>query len=299
MEADLRGVGAEGEEAVGEGLGSDEKQSGECEHPTGGGEVRGVIEADLGVRSVEADDDRQVADFQQREQMHADVTEIDVEHLRAMVMERGEETVGFAAVDGDGAVQQRLLDKAAELMGARLGQDDDGIERKLGCVLALLAENDGSKRAECRDLPIYVQHLGFKKSDHILHCDRRFGSAQVSIHEKGCAESSLDPRCYDLMFPTSMRREVEILNALGLHARPASEFVRAVQKFASEVVIHRGEDTFSAGSILEVLMANLDFGTRMTIEAVGPDAEAALDRLSELLVEFRDQEERERPAATN
>jgi len=96
-----------------------------------------------------------------------------------------------------------------------------------------------------------------------------------------------------------MRREVEILNALGLHARPASEFVRAVQKFASEVVIHRGEDTFSAGSILEVLMANLDFGTRMTIEAVGPDAEAALDRLSELLVEFRDQEERERPAATN
>jgi len=96
------------------------------------------------------------------------------------------------------------------------------------------------------------------------------------------------------MFPTSMRREVEILNELGLHARPASEFVRAVQKFQSEVVIHKGEDTFSAGSILEVLMANLDCGTRMTIEATGPDAEAALNRLGQLLVEFREQEEREK-----
>ena len=299
MEADLRGVGAEGEEAVGEGLGSDEKQSGECEHPTGGGEVRGVIEADLGVRSVEADDDRQVADFQQREEMHADVAEINMQQPRAALLQGGENAARLGAVDGDGPVEELLLYEAPELVGAGLGQDDDFAKRKLRGVLALLAENDGSKRAECRDLPIYVQHLGFKKSDHILHCDRRFGSAQVSIHEKGCAESSLDPRCYDLMFPTSMRREVEILNALGLHARPASEFVRAVQKFASEVVIHRGEDTFSAGSILEVLMANLDFGTRMTIEAVGPDAEAALDRLSELLVEFRDQEERERPAATN
>ena len=88
-----------------------------------------------------------------------------------------------------------------------------------------------------------------------------------------------------------MRREVEILNPLGLHARPAAEFVRCVHTFSSEVTIRKGEENFSAHSILEVLSANLDCGSRITIEAVGPDARQALDRLEKLLFEFKEQEE--------
>lgn len=91
-----------------------------------------------------------------------------------------------------------------------------------------------------------------------------------------------------------MRREVEVLNELGLHARPAAEFVRACQKFECEVLIWRATDCYSAASILEVLSANLDCGTRMTIEAIGSDAEEALDRLTRLLEEFREQEEKEK-----
>ncbi|MGB8169684.1 MAG: HPr family phosphocarrier protein [Chthoniobacteraceae bacterium] len=136
-----------------------------------------------------------------------------------------------------------------------------------------------------------MQHLRLEKGDYILRRDRRL----VLGHEWVVAQSSLDSRRCDLMLPSSMRREVEILNELGLHARPAAEFVRAVQEFKSEITIRKGDggDVFSAGSILEVLTANLDCGSRMTIEAVGPDAAAALDRLAELLVEFRMQEERE------
>ncbi|HSI11558.1 MAG TPA: HPr family phosphocarrier protein [Chthoniobacter sp.] len=87
-----------------------------------------------------------------------------------------------------------------------------------------------------------------------------------------------------------MRREVEILNPLGLHARPAAEFVRTVHKFSSEITIRKGEEHFSAHSILEVLSANLDCGSRITIEAIGSDAEEALDRLEKLLFEFKEQE---------
>jgi phosphocarrier protein HPr len=108
----------------------------------------------------------------------------------------------------------------------------------------------------------------------------------------GFTQSSLDSRRGDLMFPITMRREVEILNELGLHARPAAEFVRAVQKFQSEVMIRKDEQPFSAASILEVLSANLDYGSKMTIEAIGPDAEKALDHLEWLLGEFREQERR-------
>lgn len=88
-----------------------------------------------------------------------------------------------------------------------------------------------------------------------------------------------------------MRKEVEILNPLGLHARPAAEFVRCVQKFSSEIAIQKGEEKFSAHSILEVLSANLDCGTRIVLEASGPDAAEALDELERLLFEFREQEE--------
>jgi len=87
-----------------------------------------------------------------------------------------------------------------------------------------------------------------------------------------------------------MKRELEVLNPLGLHARPAAEFVRAVHKFSSEITIKKGEEHFSAHSILEVLSANLDCGSRITIEAIGVDAEAALDRLEQLLFEFKEQE---------
>ena len=89
-----------------------------------------------------------------------------------------------------------------------------------------------------------------------------------------------------------MRIEVEILNELGLHARPAAEFVRCVQSFQSEVTLWKEGNSYSAASILEVLMANLDCGARLAIDADGPDAEQALERLQQLLVEFREQEKK-------
>jgi phosphotransferase system HPr (HPr) family protein len=76
-----------------------------------------------------------------------------------------------------------------------------------------------------------------------------------------------------------------------LHARPAAEFVRAVQTFDSEITIRKGDENFSGRSILEVLSANLDCGARVVLEAIGPDAEQALERLCGLLIEFKRQEE--------
>ena len=88
-----------------------------------------------------------------------------------------------------------------------------------------------------------------------------------------------------------MQLEATILNKLGLHARPASEFVRCARSFKSTVVIKKNDETFSAASILDVLSANLDCGSTMVLEADGPDAEIALQRLCQLLEEFRVQED--------
>jgi phosphocarrier protein HPr len=88
-----------------------------------------------------------------------------------------------------------------------------------------------------------------------------------------------------------MRKEVEIVNKLGLHARPAALFVRCVIKFKSTVTIWKGEESFSAASLLEVLTANLDCGARVVLEAVGPDEHEALSELEALLLRFRDEED--------
>jgi phosphocarrier protein HPr len=87
-----------------------------------------------------------------------------------------------------------------------------------------------------------------------------------------------------------MQREIEIVNKLGLHARPAAEFVQCVIRFKSKITIFKDEERFSAASILEVLSANLDCGARVVIEAVGPDQQEALNDLEALLLRFRDEE---------
>lgn len=83
---------------------------------------------------------------------------------------------------------------------------------------------------------------------------------------------------------------MQIINELGLHARPAAEFVRCAMGFQSEIILRKGDDRYSAVSILEVLSANLDRGAKVTIEAIGPDAEEALDRLAHLVSEFAQQD---------
>jgi phosphocarrier protein HPr len=83
-----------------------------------------------------------------------------------------------------------------------------------------------------------------------------------------------------------IKRKVKIMNKLGLHARPAAEFVRAANAFRSEVWIVKGPERFSAASIIEVLSANLNCGDVAVIEAHGPDAENAVEKLVKLVCQF-------------
>ena len=83
-------------------------------------------------------------------------------------------------------------------------------------------------------------------------------------------------------------RRGTIQNELGLHARPAAEFVRVANKFRSEITLIKDKQRFSASSLIDVLRANLDRGASAMLEARGADAAAAIERLETLLREFRD-----------
>ena len=79
-----------------------------------------------------------------------------------------------------------------------------------------------------------------------------------------------------------------VVNKLGLHARPAAAFVRRANAFRSEIWIVTKAGRFSALSLIEVMRANLNRGAVATLEATGPDAEEAVERLEKLVRELRD-----------
>jgi phosphotransferase system HPr (HPr) family protein len=89
---------------------------------------------------------------------------------------------------------------------------------------------------------------------------------------------------------TSAHREVRIANKLGLHARPAAQFVKRVRSFRSEIWLIKEGKRFSASSLIDVLRANLDCGATATLEAHGVDADEALEDLEKLLEEFHEKE---------
>ncbi len=69
----------------------------------------------------------------------------------------------------------------------------------------------------------------------------------------------------------------------GLHARPAELFVRRAQQFASTINVIKERQCVDAKSILNVLSLAAEKGTVLTLEAVGEDAEDAVDALAELV----------------
>jgi phosphocarrier protein len=88
----------------------------------------------------------------------------------------------------------------------------------------------------------------------------------------------------------SAQREVRITNKLGLHARPAAQFVKRVKSFRSEIWVVKEGKRFSGSSLIDVLRANLDCGARATLEAHGVDADEAVEDLEKLLAEFHENE---------
>lgn len=78
-------------------------------------------------------------------------------------------------------------------------------------------------------------------------------------------------------------RTVTIVNKNGVHARPAAEIVKTAGRFASNVTIVRDDLEVNGKSIMGVMMLAAEHGSQITLRATGPDAEAAVDALAELV----------------
>lgn len=75
-------------------------------------------------------------------------------------------------------------------------------------------------------------------------------------------------------------RDIEVVNRLGLHARPAAMVVKAASQYEAEVFLVKDGTRINGKSIMGVMMLAAECGSTLTIEAEGPDAEAAVDAVA-------------------
>ena len=78
-------------------------------------------------------------------------------------------------------------------------------------------------------------------------------------------------------------RRVTVINELGLHARPAAEFVKLASRFESEIRLVKDGDAVNGKSIMGVMTLAAECGAELTLRADGSDAEAAVTALEELV----------------
>jgi phosphocarrier protein len=78
-------------------------------------------------------------------------------------------------------------------------------------------------------------------------------------------------------------RTAQIVNRLGLHARPAAEFVKLAGRFAAEISVEKDGMTVNGKSIMGVLMLAAEHGSELRIRGEGQDAQAAVDALVSLV----------------
>ena len=78
-------------------------------------------------------------------------------------------------------------------------------------------------------------------------------------------------------------KEVVLQNQVGLHARPATFFIQKANEFKSLILIEKDERRVNAKSLLGVLSLGIEGGTKIKILADGPDEEAAVASLIELV----------------
>lgn len=79
------------------------------------------------------------------------------------------------------------------------------------------------------------------------------------------------------------QRDVEIVNKLGLHARPSARLTQLASGFKSNVFLSRDGRRVNAKSIMGVMMLAAAKGSTVRLEIEGEDEAEAIDALAGLI----------------
>lgn len=80
-----------------------------------------------------------------------------------------------------------------------------------------------------------------------------------------------------------IEKEIVIINRLGLHARPAANFVRIASRYRSEIWVEKEGEQINGKSIMGLMMLAAGQGSKLMIRCEGPDADKAMEELEALI----------------
>lgn len=80
-----------------------------------------------------------------------------------------------------------------------------------------------------------------------------------------------------------VRKELVVLNKLGIHARPAALFVKTANRFDCDIFVEKDGETVNGKSIMGLMMLAAGPGSKLTLVADGPDAPRAVVEIEALV----------------
>lgn len=92
------------------------------------------------------------------------------------------------------------------------------------------------------------------------------------------------------MLGKTVNRTIIVSNPSGLHVRPCLAIVNTVRQFKAVVKIRNGKQAADATSMLQLMTLAATQGTELSVSAKGPEAEQAVEALTELFASGFDQE---------
>lgn len=87
-----------------------------------------------------------------------------------------------------------------------------------------------------------------------------------------------------------IKKEIKIINELGIHARPAGMIANTASRFACDIKIIKDKMEVNAKSIMGIMTLAAGKGTGITIIASGADEIAALTAIAELFLKKFDED---------
>ena len=86
------------------------------------------------------------------------------------------------------------------------------------------------------------------------------------------------------------KKEIKIVNELGIHARPAGMIANTAARFACDIRIVKEEMEVNAKSIMGIMTLAAGKGTALVIVANGADEAEAIDAIEDLFLKKFDEE---------
>ena len=80
-----------------------------------------------------------------------------------------------------------------------------------------------------------------------------------------------------------VKQDFTILNKLGIHARPAAQFVKIANRYQAEIYVEKDGEEVDGKSIMGLMMLAAGNGSVITVTADGPDEQDAMRELTDLI----------------